>query len=371
MISLTPAARRAEEFAAQLEGRSSRTPARDADLLELVGTLRAMPAPAPRPEFVSALRAELMAEAEVALSETSRKLALPASSSPRKRDRKVAVAAGAIALIGVTSSMAVASQSALPGDALYPIKRALEGATTTLQVNDGAKADQLLDNANSRLSEVKRLSARSDRSAQVPATLREFNEQSDSAADLLIEEFEKTGDKKNVEKLRNFAAASIEELTELGRRLPASVSDSLTEAVGNLVRIDDLAAQVCPDCSGSLPDLPEPVTDGFSDDIAKLLGRLGDPSKVSVEDPREAAAPEGSEEPTAPTTQAPPTEPSTTPGTGEEKPKNEKPKGIGDVLVGNEGLLGPEGPIIGGVVDPLLGGLLGGLLGAPDKDADK
>ena len=53
--------------------------------------------------------------------------------------------------------MAVASQSALPGDALYPIKRAIENTEAGVRVSDDAKGETILSNASGRLNEVDKL----------------------------------------------------------------------------------------------------------------------------------------------------------------------------------------------------------------------
>ena len=59
-------------------------------------------------------------------------------------------------------SMAVAAQSALPGDALYPVKRAIENAETGFQVSDDAKGQHLLAHAAGRLDEVDELASQGD-----------------------------------------------------------------------------------------------------------------------------------------------------------------------------------------------------------------
>src|SRR3546814_13810544 len=127
-----------------------------------------------------------MIEAEVALSPDSaeRRLTIVKTHSPRRRDRRGAILAGTIAAIGATSSVAMASQAALPGDTLYPIKRAIEGAQTSLTVSEAAKAETLLENANGRLSEVEELAAQLDlaNSTALTPTLGDFSDQSPTAA---------------------------------------------------------------------------------------------------------------------------------------------------------------------------------------------
>src|SRR6478672_7131308 len=106
MTSVIPARRRAEEFAALVDGGGDASDHRHDDLVELVTVLRGTPIVEPRPEFVTELRAALMAEAEVALSSVDARLTLP--SHPRtRRDRRFAIAAGTVALIGAGSSMTV------------------------------------------------------------------------------------------------------------------------------------------------------------------------------------------------------------------------------------------------------------------------
>ena len=134
MTSVFASRRRAEEFNSLVEAPRSGAPrsGRDAHLeefLSIVESLRAVPAPEPRPEFVASLRAELMAAADTLLvPATDDRLALPARN-PR-RDRRLAAAIGGLAVVGAGTSMAVAAQSALPGEMLYPLKRVIEDART-------------------------------------------------------------------------------------------------------------------------------------------------------------------------------------------------------------------------------------------------
>lgn len=263
MISLTPAHRRAEEFAAlvdaaaadAMQGADQET--RHAELLELVGAMRGLPDPTPRADFVADLRERLMTEADVALGEVNQKLALPAHTrSPR--DRRLALAAGTLALLGATSGVAVASQNALPGDTLYPIKRAIEGAQTTLTVDDSAKGNTMLDHASGRLDEIEALAQRhdADSEAEMPETLAEFSEQADKAADVLLSEYSDTGDSAPVARLREFTSTSMEVLGELNAVLPPSAGDALTKAALVLTEIDSRAAAACPQCEGGITEIP-------------------------------------------------------------------------------------------------------------------
>ena len=256
MSSVITGRRRADEFAALVDGRSATDPLRHSDLLRLVADLRELPTAVPRPEFVTSLRASLMAAADEALVPTDTRLTLPVTTRSR-RDRRVALAAGAVALVGATSSMAVAAQSALPGDALYPIKRVLESAETSMAADDSARAEKVIDNATGRLDEVEALSLRDSAESQaaLPTTLDDFVTQANQAGGLLIDEYADSGDVAHITELRTFISSSLDRLANLDAVLPVALRDELVRAVEALLTLDMQALSACPSC-GSLIDLP-------------------------------------------------------------------------------------------------------------------
>lgn len=262
MISVIPGRRRADEFARAVEAaHRSRSGSEDADLLEVVAAMRGVEAPEPRPEFVTSLRAQLMAEADVALSDIDARLSLP--SHPRSgRDRRLALAAGTLAVVAGTGSVAFAAQGALPGDTLYPVKRVLEGAETSLAVGDAAKATQALENATGRLDEIERLAARIDAEdsasaqAALPQSLDDFSRQAEEAAELKIAQHDQTGDNGPITELRDFTADGIDKLSLLDGVLPDDALGSLRDAVRTLTGIEDRAAALCPQC-GDVLQIPQ------------------------------------------------------------------------------------------------------------------
>lgn len=256
MIPVSPARRRAEGFAALVDGGSGPGDSRDVALLELVAELRSVPAVSPRPEFVADLRAQLLAAADEALVATEQRLTLP--THPRtRRDRRIALAAGTLALVGGTASVAVASQGALPGDALYPIKRVLESTRTSLEADDTARAEQILDHASSRLDEARALALRNDAESRssIPDALDDFVTQANQAADGLLGEYAETGDTAYIEDLRAFADVSLDELAALKSLLSGDFTGDVDEATNALLAIDSRALEACPECGGLL-DLP-------------------------------------------------------------------------------------------------------------------
>jgi hypothetical protein len=253
-----PAQRRADKFAALLEGPSTLLVAvRDAPLLELVGALRGLPEAIPRPEFVADLRERLMAEAATVLTPSPAgasdldRLRLPARQ-PR-RERRLAAAVGGLAILGASTGVAMASQSALPGDALYPVKRAIESAHADLSVGEASKGSTILASASDRLQEVKALAHRDGtaRDAEVAGTLATFTDQATEASDLLLADYHHTGDPQSIVRLHDFASSSLDQLAALEPLVPAEARDELIRAASTLAAIDSQAGQQCPACGGT------------------------------------------------------------------------------------------------------------------------
>lgn len=247
--------RRADRFQELVSGRTTHASAGDLDELHaLVRDLRALPQVTPRPEFSADLRARLMTEADTALATldpAEARLRMPARR-PAK-DRRIGTVLGGAALLGATTSMAVAAQSALPGDTLYPIKRALEAAQAEVTDDEATRGETLLANASGRLDEVTALVVRGTESgiAETPATLEDFTEQAREASDVVLRSYEEDPDPTAIKELRDFTHASMEQLLALEAQLPAAAHDELVEAARTLTAIDDRARQLCPSCGGA------------------------------------------------------------------------------------------------------------------------
>jgi hypothetical protein len=165
MTSLFRTRQRAEEFSARVDGSVvGHADGADAETERLVGVVRtlraqvATDAATPRDAFVTDLRARLMAEAESVLTEQDVGPALPARTRGKRERRLVAVATAAV-LLGGSAGIATAARDALPGQALYPIKRGIEQADVRLSTSPAARGGDLLQQATGRLDEVQGLIA--------------------------------------------------------------------------------------------------------------------------------------------------------------------------------------------------------------------
>lgn len=275
-------ARRAEEFDRLVEGLSTgradepRHDPRTADLLELVGALRSVEPVAPRPEFSASLRERLLVAADELLVPTEEVQRLTLPPRARSRDRRIAVLVGAAAMVGASTSLAVAAQSALPGELLYPLKRIMEDAQTGAQLSDDARGVTLLGNATDRLGEVTELLRTGDlrEGPAVASTLVTFSDQSLEASDLILGDYEQTGDTASVEELRDFAATSLDTLAQLDALLPDEAKDELQYAAEVLTEIDAAAAQACPACTGGITQIPSV--------LLSSAGQVSEPSIVET-----------------------------------------------------------------------------------------
>jgi hypothetical protein len=257
--------RRAEEFDALLSAPALvREATQYAELLALVGSMRSLPAVAARADFVSDLRSRLVVEAaRQARPVVDDRTRHPRTPKPRPgaRERRLATVLGGFAIVAASGSMAVASQGALPGDVLYPVKRAIENAETNLQSDDAAKAQTLFGHAEQRLQEAEQLTSQGADAAVVAETLQDFSEQSNQAAELALDDYASTGDQDAIGDLRTFASRSMTDLTALGDVVPSDARAALITAAQTVANADMAAFQVCPTCGdGGVTELPEFAT---------------------------------------------------------------------------------------------------------------
>ena len=252
--------RRAQHFQELVEDSSTggaRLP-EYADLLDVVGALRAVPAPVADPVFVAALRDRLLAEAESVLvaaaaerDDTDARLRLrPTTPRTRRRHRRLAAVVSGVALVGASATVAVAAQSALPGDGLYPVKRGLESAHAELTFDRGDRGRVLLGSAGTRLDEAQELSREHADPARINEALDAFSQQAIAGSDLLVADYEATGDRSSMTALRAFTATSMDRLKVMQSEVPPQSLDPLLQAAQVLDQVHQTSVHTCPSCQG-------------------------------------------------------------------------------------------------------------------------
>jgi len=256
-----PWRKRAEELAAALDGRLPAGATVGGEVGTLVGlatALRSVEPVEPRPEYAASLRERLMAEAETLFSPEVQKLRVP----PRPkgaRERKLVAAAAAALLIGGTASVATAAQDALPGQALYPIKRGIEQAQAEIASSPAGKGRTLLGQAGDRLDEVSGLLDQPQVSGtEVSVTLTDFRTEARDGAQLLLGSFRSTGNRSSVDSVRYFAARSLRRLESMAPDAPDFSRPAFAAAAVTLRNLDAQASGLCATCAADLPALQVP-----------------------------------------------------------------------------------------------------------------
>jgi hypothetical protein len=252
--------RRSQEFHELVEGGSTARAPSYAELLEVVGGLRTTPQPVADPVFVAALREILIAEAEVALAAAAAERAgvderlrlTPAAPRVRRRNRRLAAAVGGLVLVGGSATMAIASQSALPGDGLYPVKRGIENAHAGLTFDRAGRGEVLLGSASTRLDETAALSRDGADPSRVDDALNAFTDQAVAGSDLLVQDYRTSGDESSMTTLRTFTASSMARLRDLQTVVPTASLPQLLQAAQALDQIQSVSVHACPACSGPL-----------------------------------------------------------------------------------------------------------------------
>lgn len=255
MIPLSPARRAAEEFASVVDGPRGAVADRTADtrwgdLLSTVEVLREQEIPAPRADFVADLRMRLMDAADTLLLPADAPLApvLPLSAPSNRRQRRISIAAAAFVVIGGTAGVAAAAESALPGDALYPLKRGIESAQVSLNSSDSGKGQDLLRQASTRLDEVDGLIDSGSSASEINHTLNAFERSATDGADLLFNAYQRNGDAQDITRLRTMLGSQLNTLNQLADKAPKSSRPDFDSARALLSDLDQQARVLCATC---------------------------------------------------------------------------------------------------------------------------
>jgi hypothetical protein len=281
MTSMLPNRRRAEELADAIDGRR---PAQNAEVRELVAVAAAMQATSqvlPRADFTADLRAQLVAAAHRELSSPAGGEPTPRAERPRRsgyRRLGVAAATGAFVVVGGTTGIASASEHALPGDLLYPVKRGVEQIDLRLTANDAERGRLELELAQTRLDEVGKLLESGDPVAEalVAETLEDFTESAGAGSELLLKPQDTSASAATL--VNAFAVDSSLTLNVLAPEFddlaePVDAVRAFSGAADMMAKIDAAATEECPTC------LDE------EDSVSVTDPGGGDPPVLTVTDP--------------------------------------------------------------------------------------
>ncbi|HEX6500722.1 MAG TPA: DUF5667 domain-containing protein [Micromonosporaceae bacterium] len=261
--------RRAERFAQLVDAadggrhRHSRSPL-DEDLGDLVAISRrvsALPIDArPDDEFRTSLRAMLVAAVErdgVGSTEAPVPAAPPRSGAAlrpvtpqRTRTRAaivVGLAAGAIALSG----MSAASGGAIPGDALYTVKRSTEKAHLAITSSQVTRGQLYLEFARTRLGEAR---AVRDNPAGLAAVLGDMDDETSLGTRLLTQAAEDRRDATPLDVVDRFVAEQRDDVNRLLTGLAGESRSRVLTSLGLLTAIQQRTAALRPTLACTTPD---------------------------------------------------------------------------------------------------------------------
>ncbi|MGH3545037.1 MAG: DUF5667 domain-containing protein, partial [Mycobacteriales bacterium] len=235
----------AERFNDLLEADRSTTHNELSPLLTLTQQLSALGSTVHAdPEFAARCRTRLLAVATV--QETGNSAAVRSQGwrrgyqglrrqvdSPRRVPRRLALLSGTLAALLGLSSMGMASGSAMPGDALYTIKRSKETAQLAFARSDISRGQLHLQFARTRLNEAQAVgsatgvdTALTDADADTRSAMRDMGESAISH-----------GSTSPLDAVDQFVTAQRQDLQAWMNELP---SDKRTRAAESLSVLDDV-----------------------------------------------------------------------------------------------------------------------------------
>lgn len=262
-VLVTPAERRrAREFAELLEGSRPAAGHELESLLAFTTTLvpeQRTPGSTPRAEFRATLRESLVAQAAERLPATTPTHAPERPLARQHRMRRIVATGLLVSLVGGVGA-AAASTHALPGDALYGLKRGIESAQLRFAHSDLGRGRELLDQANHRLSEAEALASSEDArspetTTRLAATISDLGAATRAGADALNASYADTGDPDPLVELQRFLADQQQRLADLSALLSPDLRALLSPITDLVLALQTRVESVLGD-SSALPTVP-------------------------------------------------------------------------------------------------------------------
>jgi hypothetical protein len=201
-------------------------------VLEHLTALRRLPlGGTPEPAFRERLRAELVSG--VLLDEEPERPAAPRRTRRPARRRPLLSHLATLGLAAAMMVAAFATYRSVPGDSLYPLKRAAESTLVRLSADDAERGERELDSAKARAAEVASLLGSPEGGSLVGKTLEEMEASTRSG----IKRLERAEPRSP--KIKKFAR---DQKDMVGPMLPKLNGDQQARAEGYLHYIEGLAA---------------------------------------------------------------------------------------------------------------------------------
>jgi uncharacterized membrane protein YgcG len=211
----------------------------------------------PDPAFTARLRERLVSTATAEWAAAAAR-----APAPRRWQRTRYALAGALATVLAVTGLVLASRSALPGDALYPIKRGTERVEVTFTFGDQAKGHRYLGMARTRVEEVRGLLERSRVDARtVSSTLDAMDGETATGTRLLTTAAVRDRAPAPLDDLATWTADQRGLLTGLLDRLPAPARTRAVESLDLLRRVAERDAALLAQLSCAC------LTGGAADDL--------------------------------------------------------------------------------------------------------
>ena len=237
-----------------------------------------LPEPRIRDEFRRELRTRLMREAAVVLVPRRRENAWTAWLRP-------ALAAGLAALVLIVGAGSAAANS-LPGDAAFPLKRAIVEVRVALTFDDVARVRLLAELTNERLSELEQVAGRDDKAPTASDEYAQAVARFRAAVDAL----QQAAPEDKSEAAQNVADAAREKHEFVLEQLRDRLSDKAKENVERATEEEQ-------------KDTPQNIKDKDKKDKGEGQGQGGGQGQGTPGNPN--ASPRGNERTSAPRTSPP------------------------------------------------------------------
>ena len=232
--------RQAERLQRALEGER----VTDADIRTLLESARSLagvstPGLAPRPEFVQGLRERLMAEAATLPAPSPAAPGAPAARRAASRSPVVLVvgrglprmvAGAAASALAVAAVVGVASRSALPGTALYPVKGWLDSIAVQLAESDHDRGLTRLEQAQEHISDARTLADADPPDAEnlIEAIHAATHSVRRGQRDLNTA-YDRTGNPQSLLAVRDFSVRALPQVEAMRPDVPAAALPALRE----------------------------------------------------------------------------------------------------------------------------------------------